>query len=349
MIILNGEPFTRFNLRSLYPHAHQIIVVEGATAFAAEAATAEGHSSDETLEILREFKRNEDPESKLTIVTAEDEGHPNGFWPGEKTEMSQAYARRATGDWLWQVDSDEFYREQDFARVFRLLHEHPETTAVSFVQFKFFGALDYFVDGPFMWGRVPGRTYHRLFRWKPGYRYKDHRPPTVVDETGKDLRDVSWIDSDQTHAMNIRLFHYSMLFPAQVHQKVDYYQAHAWPGREKEMLWRSRVWEQLKTPFHIHNVPSIIGWPARYSGEHPVQAMAMWQYAGCDKSGVTVRRRDDVEAVLRSLSFRLLCVLMRFWPSDQSMHKPGHARLRFLLQDLITRFDRFWRKREERK
>ena len=73
MIILNGEPFTRFNLRSLYPHAHQIIVVEGATAFAAEAATAEGHSSDETLDILHEFQRNEDPENKLTIVTAETE------------------------------------------------------------------------------------------------------------------------------------------------------------------------------------------------------------------------------------------------------------------------------------
>ena len=29
-IVLNGEPFTRHNLRALYPFAHQIIVVEGA-------------------------------------------------------------------------------------------------------------------------------------------------------------------------------------------------------------------------------------------------------------------------------------------------------------------------------
>ena len=29
IIVLNGEPFTRYCLRSLYPFAHQIIVVEG--------------------------------------------------------------------------------------------------------------------------------------------------------------------------------------------------------------------------------------------------------------------------------------------------------------------------------
>ena len=50
-----------------------------------------------------------EPEDELVIVTAEDDGHPNGFWPGEKDEQSRAYAKRATGDYLWQVDIDEFY------------------------------------------------------------------------------------------------------------------------------------------------------------------------------------------------------------------------------------------------
>ena len=48
----------------------------------------------------------------MTLVTAEDEGHPDGFWPGEKDEQSRAYASRATGDYLWQVDVDEFYRPE---------------------------------------------------------------------------------------------------------------------------------------------------------------------------------------------------------------------------------------------
>jgi hypothetical protein len=29
MIVLNGEPFTQYNLRSLYPCAYQIVVAEG--------------------------------------------------------------------------------------------------------------------------------------------------------------------------------------------------------------------------------------------------------------------------------------------------------------------------------
>lgn len=56
MIVLNGEPFLLYNLRSLYPFAHEIIVVEGASPNAAHAATPEGHSLDRTLDILHRFK-----------------------------------------------------------------------------------------------------------------------------------------------------------------------------------------------------------------------------------------------------------------------------------------------------
>jgi hypothetical protein len=117
MIVLNGEPFTRYNLRAIYPYAPQIIVVEGASHLASHAANAKGHSLDGTLDILRDFKDREDPESKITLVTAEDEGHSNGFWPGEKDEQSRAYTKHATGDWLWQVDVDEFYTSRDIETV----------------------------------------------------------------------------------------------------------------------------------------------------------------------------------------------------------------------------------------
>src|SRR5512143_3284299 len=89
IIVLNGEPFTRYNLRALYPFAHEIIVVEGAVQAAAGIATPDGHSTDGTLEALRRFKAEEDPEGKLQIVTRD------GFW-SEKDEQSQAYATRAT-------------------------------------------------------------------------------------------------------------------------------------------------------------------------------------------------------------------------------------------------------------
>src|SRR5688500_9367169 len=96
MIVLNGEPFLRYNLRALYPFAHEIIIVEGAVAKASAIATPDGHSIDTTLETLHRFKAEEDPENKLIIITRD------GFWD-EKDAMSQAYAERATGNYLWQV------------------------------------------------------------------------------------------------------------------------------------------------------------------------------------------------------------------------------------------------------
>src|SRR3546814_9140868 len=62
MIVLNGEPFLRYNLRSLYPYAHQIIVAEGAAPGARNIATPQGHSRDGTLEVLR---RSEEHTSEL--------------------------------------------------------------------------------------------------------------------------------------------------------------------------------------------------------------------------------------------------------------------------------------------
>jgi hypothetical protein len=63
-------------------------------------AGPDGHL-DGTLELLQRFQREEDPEGKVTVVTAEDEGYPNGFWPGEKDKQSQTYARRLPQVRIW--------------------------------------------------------------------------------------------------------------------------------------------------------------------------------------------------------------------------------------------------------
>ena len=68
MIILNGEPFFRYNLRSLSEFAHQIIIVKGASLSAKAITTAPGHSTDNTLQTLRSFIRDEDPDHKIQQV-----------------------------------------------------------------------------------------------------------------------------------------------------------------------------------------------------------------------------------------------------------------------------------------
>lgn len=303
MIVLNGEPFVRYNLRSLYPHVHQLIVVEGACPSAAGVATPDGHSTDGTLETLRDFKQNEDPEGKLIIVTAREEGHHNGFWE-EKDEMSRAYAKRATGNYLWQIDSDEFYHEKQLPRlVDYLAKEGPD--AVSFPMLTFWGSTRYLVDS-FYLIRDNAREYHRLFAWGPGFTYATHFPPTVLDNRGTDLRSKKWTRARHLEKMGIHLYHYSLLFPHQVYNKVSYYKA-----RERNAIdrWEDTVYRRLEKPFRAHNVYRHIGWLERFGGSHPSQVESMMSDIEAGKLAVPARDCADVEKLLGNRRYVIACRL----------------------------------------
>ena len=300
IIVLNGQPFTKYCLRSLYPHAHEIIVVEGASPGGAGIADPEGHSSDGTLAALRQFKAEEDVDDKVTIVTAEDEGHGDGFWPGEKDEQSRAYSVRATGEYLWQVDIDEFYRDSDMETVLRLLRQDRSITAVSFKMLTFWGDLSYLVDGWYL--RRGADNYHRLFRWGAGYRYTGHRPPTVKDDRGRDTRRLNWLDAATTSRLGVRLFHYSLLFPKQVREKGEYYQ-HAAHSRTEAAgwdAWMQRSFLTLKNPYRVHNLWRHPSWLARYTGDHPEQARLMMSDIRSGRFSVALRPTVDVERLLCS-------------------------------------------------
>jgi len=266
MIVLNGEPFIGYNLRSLYPFAFQIIVVEGACPAAAKVATTNGHSKDGTLERLLRFKEEEDPDNKLVIVTAELDGHTDGFW-SEKDEMSRAYARRATGNYLWQVDSDEFYKPEDMRVVLKMLESDPSISEASFRTLTFWGGLNYRVDGVLL--RLGDQDFHRLFSWKPGYRYLTHRPPTVVDECGENVKNVKNISADQLAQKGIFLYHYEYLLPIQVENKAEYYSnAPHCQGLRPDQRWVSECYMNISKPFRVHNIYRWLSWLEKFAGSH---------------------------------------------------------------------------------
>ena len=297
MIVLNGEPYTRYNLHALYPFAHQIIIVEGACPSAKNVATPDGHSRDGTLAVLRQFKQEEDPENKVCIITAEDEGYPTGFWP-EKDEMSQAYALRATGNYLWQIDVDEFYREQDMQTILDILGEDPTIKAATFQVLTFWGGLKYRTDSDYLQGGA--HYFHRLFAWGPGYKYLTHRPPTVIDEQGRDLRQIRELTGKQLAHCGIYMYHYELLLPKQVLEKCEYYTGAGWTDALRNAnTWSEECYFQLNQPFRVHMVYQYISWLERYYGEHPqqinkmVDAIKMGQHPG-----VQLRQTGDIEELL---------------------------------------------------
>ncbi len=293
IIVLNGEPFTRYVLRALYPYAHQIIVVEGATRAARGIATDDGHSQDNTLETLLDFKANEDIEDKLIIVS------PGGFWP-EKDEMSAAYAKRATGDYLWQIDMDEFYMPRDIEWIMQMLDTNPSITEVSFHTLTFWGGLDYMVDGWYL-RRAVMINFHRLFKWGPGYQYINHRPPTVVDADGHKMVKQHHINGHDLAKHGIYMYHYSLLLPKQVREKAHYYQHAEWTEtRRRQIEWAQETFQKLKHPTRVHTVYKYPSWLQHYNGPHPPQVLAMMEDIQSGKLQVELRPTDDIEILLAS-------------------------------------------------
>jgi len=310
MIVLNGQPFLEYNLRALYPFAHQIIIVEGACEAASSLATADGHSTDGTLEKIKQFISDNDPQKKVVLVTAEDEGKNNGFWI-EKDEMSQSYAKRATGDWLWRVDYDEFYLEKDLKDVLEMVKTDPDITAVSFPYKQFWGGFYYVETG--QWFLYDHPCFHRLFRWEKGYCYTQHRPPTVINTQGDNLRDLKWISHKQMQRKDIFLYHYSYVLPVQAEAKVKYFSHVTWTNEFLDnQKWFDERYLKLKDPFHVGEGLNYLTWLEPYKGPHPKSISAMQQDINSGKLKVHMRNHDDIEKLLNNSLYIMKCRYLSF-------------------------------------
>ena len=303
IIVLNGEPFTRYCLRAIYPFAHEIIVVEGGHEDTRAVATPDGHSVDGTLDTIRRFCAEEDPEHKVTLVTTE------GFWPkkdelgNDRTAQSRAYAERTTGDYLWQVDIDEFYLPGDIRRVLEMLAADPDISGAAFRQITYWGSPAIIVHS---WRVRRGLdSVHRLFRWGPGYRYVTHEPPTVVDASGNDLRKMKWIGAADLERQDIYLYHYSLLFPWQVEQKALIYK-HEKPDNFGEIIeWGETCYFRLGRPYRVHNLYQWPSWLERYEGEHPTEVVRMMDDITAGRVEAVLRDNDDAERLLDTWWYRL--------------------------------------------
>ena len=104
-IVLNGRPFLTSALEAVYDFAHEIILVEGAVESCRFAADAQGKSIDGTLDDIKKFP---DPLKKIKLI--------QGLWP-EKNEMQDEALKLVTGDYVWLMDSDEIYKQEDLKKV----------------------------------------------------------------------------------------------------------------------------------------------------------------------------------------------------------------------------------------
>lgn len=237
MNVLNGEPFIIYQLQSIYAHAHEIIIVEGAYLKFA-FATNNGRSQDSTLQSIKNFP---DPENKVKLIVKE------GFYD-DRMEMCNEFMHHVTGDIIWQIDADEFYHNYTHIYVRDLFRSDSELDLVSFNFIDLFGSLKLQTDG------LEGTSLQdvrRVHRFSPGDLWINQRPPILgnLQNEAKVLRKV--IRGVEMERNGHLMFNLTMLFDKQIQDKFLYYQSKDFTGPMTD--WYEKSIRTFENQFNMLN------------------------------------------------------------------------------------------------
>lgn len=163
----NEEGWIEYVLANNYDEFDIIRVVEGAVE-GRPKSTPDGHSTDRTLEIIRNFP---DPDGKIELIQLN-----RPFKSLE--EQKQIFLDLASdGEWLFIVDADEFYMEGDINRVREAIRQHPLASEIIPTFLHFY--RDFFhVKAPHPEWQP---QHQRIIRYRPGMRYHTHPVATLPD------------------------------------------------------------------------------------------------------------------------------------------------------------------------
>ena len=206
MIVFNGNYVLKECLESVYPYANQILVAEGPVKYWQDQGYST--STDGTNNILDDFP---DPENKIKITHRQ---------YSEKDDQSNEYMKmlREDNDYIWQLDSDEIFKTDDIEKIIRLL-EAEKYTNVSFKSCSFYGGFDRKLTG-----FEESVGFDRIFKLYPGTTWIKHRPPKTKHKPSAKVWPSKKMSHDELFLEHdIRMYHYSYVFPKQVQDKVRYY------------------------------------------------------------------------------------------------------------------------------
>lgn len=206
MIVFEGDYVLKQCLEQVYPFASQILIAEGPVSYWQRQGRTT--STDETNNILSEFP---DPENKIKIV--------HGQY-GEKDDQCRAYMQHINDDidYIWNLDSDEVYKTEDLKKIIDFLDEN-KPTSVGLRSCSFYGGFDDYLTG----FELKKDNFLRIFRYVKGSTWQTHRPPTIQYPAESNIT-RKHIDSNTMYdILGVQMYHYSYVFPVQVHTKVNYY------------------------------------------------------------------------------------------------------------------------------
>lgn len=216
MIVLNGMPFVKHSLESIYDFSDEIIIIEGPVRnLDSGYYDKSGLSTDGTTEFLNNFK---DPDSKIKLF--------RGYF-NDKLDMQNLAIKNASFDWVWLIDSDEVYKTNDLTTVKGIISQFPAIRRIDFIPINFWKGFDYFINcDKFHKSQF---HYRRVFKKEKDDFFITHRPPTLKSHEEMFFTDSkNFISGDHLLKEGITIYHYSYVDENQVKQKIDLYTKYGW-------------------------------------------------------------------------------------------------------------------------
>ncbi len=211
-IVLNGAEWIKLGLKTIYPKAKEIIIVEGAVEDYAKNnpdMVKDGcHSIDNTVEIIKNFP---DPENKIKFFAC------NGSPWQNKQEMQNKIAENITGDIFLKQDSDECYLHKDVDRIVNEFESDPDLFIFRYKFNHFWHSFKQIAIG----GQWESKMV-RCWRWRDDFRYQGRSFNVMVDKEGKSVDRPNY----KVKEVDDRLvFHMSYVSkkPEMIRAKLNYY------------------------------------------------------------------------------------------------------------------------------
>lgn len=210
IIVVDGMPFIKHQLKLLYQNAHQIIICEGGDD-TWNKINGYRRSKDDTVEVIKSFP---DPNGKIKLIQKN--------WKN-KNEMCHEYSKHATGDIIWHIDVDEFVDPKHIPFI-KQQYSNRQTQILSLPNFIFWGDTNTIVEANYGKEWITNWfAYERIFRRSPG-KYIHHIPERGYYEpkTGRVLP-APTVGPNVFKNAGIFTYHFSYVLDSAVRDKIKYY------------------------------------------------------------------------------------------------------------------------------
>lgn len=231
IIVINGMPFIKHQLKLIYDHAYQIIICEGGDNIWNEI-NGYRRSTDGTIEYIKSFN---DPQNKIKFIQKD--------WKN-KNEMCHEYSKHATGDIIWHIDVDEFV-DPNHIPFIKKQFINKRNQILSIPNFIMWGDTSTIVEASHNNKWVTNWfSFERIFRRCPG-KWIHHIPQRgYYDPQNQTVLPAPTVGPDIFKSEGIFIYHFSYILPNSVKAKIKYYNYRI-PGCIKNN-WYEEVFNKFK-------------------------------------------------------------------------------------------------------